>query len=135
MCYTIPWTWGCSSVGRALASHVRGQGFESPHLHQTSNRSFCYGCLFIKRDSNPERAKNVIKICRWQVFSFFGAQTGTEMQSIWVVKHERRACGLSPHLHQTNNRSFCYGCLFIKRDSNPKRAKNVIKICRWQADG
>ena len=26
--------WGCSSVGRALASHVRGQGFESPHLHQ-----------------------------------------------------------------------------------------------------
>jgi hypothetical protein len=27
-------TWGCSSVGRALASHARGQGFESPHLHQ-----------------------------------------------------------------------------------------------------
>ena len=25
--------WGCSSAGRALASHVRGQGFESPHLH------------------------------------------------------------------------------------------------------
>ncbi len=31
-CYVFP--WGCSSVGRALASHVRGQGFESPHLHQ-----------------------------------------------------------------------------------------------------
>ena len=25
--------WGCSSAGRALASHVRGQEFESPHLH------------------------------------------------------------------------------------------------------
>ena len=31
--------WGCSSAGRALASHVRGQGFESPHLHQTTNMS------------------------------------------------------------------------------------------------
>ena len=27
-------SWGCSSAGRALASHVRGRGFESPHLHQ-----------------------------------------------------------------------------------------------------
>ena len=25
--------WGYSSVGRALASHVRGQGFDSPYLH------------------------------------------------------------------------------------------------------
>ena len=25
--------WGYSSVGRALASHVRGPGFESPYLH------------------------------------------------------------------------------------------------------
>jgi hypothetical protein len=24
----------CSSVGRALGSHSRGQGFESPHVHQ-----------------------------------------------------------------------------------------------------
>ena len=28
--------WGYSSVGRALASHVRGQGFDSPYLHQDS---------------------------------------------------------------------------------------------------
>src|SRR5579859_6773908 len=27
------WTWGCSSAGRALRSHRRGQGFESPQLH------------------------------------------------------------------------------------------------------
>ena len=33
-------TWGCGSVGRALASHVRGQGFESPHLHQKMNVQF-----------------------------------------------------------------------------------------------
>lgn len=26
--------WGYSSVGRALASHVRGQRFESAYLHQ-----------------------------------------------------------------------------------------------------
>ena len=25
--------WGCSSVGRAPASHAGGQGFNSPHLH------------------------------------------------------------------------------------------------------
>lgn len=27
---------GCSSYGRALASHARGTGFDSPHLHLTS---------------------------------------------------------------------------------------------------
>ena len=26
-------TWGISSVGRAVASHATGQGFESPMLH------------------------------------------------------------------------------------------------------
>ena len=30
--------WGCSSAGRALASHVRGREFESPHLHQNKRR-------------------------------------------------------------------------------------------------
>ena len=30
--------WGCSSAGRALRSHRRGQGFESPHLHQLLRR-------------------------------------------------------------------------------------------------
>jgi hypothetical protein len=25
--------WGCSSYGRALASHARGTGFNSPHLY------------------------------------------------------------------------------------------------------
>ena len=29
---------GYSSAGRALASHVRGQGFESPYLHQQRDR-------------------------------------------------------------------------------------------------
>ena len=32
-CYNSFRTWGYSSVGRALASHVRGQGFDSPYLH------------------------------------------------------------------------------------------------------
>ena len=31
--------WGCSSVGRALASHVRGQEFESPHLQDPKSPS------------------------------------------------------------------------------------------------
>ena len=26
--------WACGSVGRALRSHRRGQGFESPQVHQ-----------------------------------------------------------------------------------------------------
>ncbi len=30
---------GCSLVGRALPLHGRGQGFESPHLHQRENYS------------------------------------------------------------------------------------------------
>ena len=28
-------TWGCSSVGRAVALQAIGQEFESPQLHQT----------------------------------------------------------------------------------------------------
>ena len=42
--------WGYSSVGRALASHVRGQRFESAYLHQQ--------CLFafdIVSEMNPKR--------------------------------------------------------------------------------
>ena len=31
--------WGLSSVGRALAWHARGQGFDSPRLHQISKKS------------------------------------------------------------------------------------------------
>ena len=27
--------WGCSSAGRAPALQAGGQGFDSPHLHQT----------------------------------------------------------------------------------------------------
>ena len=27
-------SWGCSSIGRALAWHARGRGFEAPQLHQ-----------------------------------------------------------------------------------------------------
>jgi hypothetical protein len=30
--------WGCSSVGRALESHSRGQGFDSPQLHRVMCR-------------------------------------------------------------------------------------------------
>ena len=32
------WPWGRSSVGRALGSHSRGQGFESPRLHHENMR-------------------------------------------------------------------------------------------------
>ena len=38
-CYNSFRTWGYSSVGRALASHVRGQGFDSPYLHQKKPKS------------------------------------------------------------------------------------------------
>ena len=45
----VRWTpWGCSSAGRALASHVRGRGFESRHLHQSkaSSGTLCtFFCL------------------------------------------------------------------------------------------
>lgn len=33
-CAILKKLWGYSSVGRAVASHVTGQGFESPYLHQ-----------------------------------------------------------------------------------------------------
>ena len=46
-CYNSFRTWGYSSVGRALASHVRGQGFDSPYLHQDSKTApnRCRFCL------------------------------------------------------------------------------------------
>lgn len=31
--------WGYSSIGRALRSHRRGRGFESPYLHQAKTQS------------------------------------------------------------------------------------------------
>jgi hypothetical protein len=31
--------WGCSSVGRAVRSQRTGQGFKSPHLHQSNQIS------------------------------------------------------------------------------------------------
>jgi hypothetical protein len=36
-CYLVMWAWGCSSAGRALEWHSRGQGFKSPQLHQIAN--------------------------------------------------------------------------------------------------
>ena len=38
--------WGYSSVGRALPSHGRGQGFESPYLHHNA---------LTKKMSEPEK--------------------------------------------------------------------------------
>jgi hypothetical protein len=62
---------GCSSVGRALESHSRGQGFESPQLH--SMRDF----------SDPERQANIafalivlgiIFVGGLTIWLFYGAQ-------------------------------------------------------------
>ena len=39
---------GCSSYGRALASHARGTGFDSPHLHLFLF-SFCFSFFGPKR--------------------------------------------------------------------------------------
>ena len=52
--------WGYSSVGRALASHVRGQGFDSPYLHHSalplvSGRALLFA-LFANNNSPPETA-------------------------------------------------------------------------------
>ena len=46
LCYNITvakintYQWGYSSVGRALEWHSRGQGFDSPYLHQ-QKENFC----------------------------------------------------------------------------------------------
>ena len=40
--------WGISSVGRAVASHATGQGFESPMLHKKRHP---IGCLFLWSNS------------------------------------------------------------------------------------
>ena len=38
---------GCSSYGRALASHARGTGFDSPHLHFFSKKNHQGHVLFL----------------------------------------------------------------------------------------
>ncbi len=43
-----PTQWGISSVGRALEWHSRGQGFDSPILHQIA----LYRAFFIRFCSN-----------------------------------------------------------------------------------
>ena len=45
-------SWGCGSVGRALASHVRGQGFDSPHLHHLVGTSYARSDFFRKNQSH-----------------------------------------------------------------------------------
>ena len=37
-CFYTEHTWGCSSAGRALEWHSRGQGFDPPQLHQGSTK-------------------------------------------------------------------------------------------------
>src|SRR5579885_3620774 len=55
------WSRGCSSAGRALASHVRGQGFESPHLHHLRKvGSITLSDLFIFRRVLP--AKGLVRL-------------------------------------------------------------------------
>ena len=49
---TTPTTWGYSSVGRALEWHSRGQGFDSPYLHQ--KESTAYAVLFFLIDTADE---------------------------------------------------------------------------------
>lgn len=58
-------SWGCGSVGRALASHVRGQGFESPHLHFFTNNleALPRGCFF-----NKIELYGRIIVEKWQFF-------------------------------------------------------------------
>ena len=56
-CYNMPCPWGYSSVGRALEWHSRGQGFDSPYLHQkwTSKKGRPIFLVEIRGDS-PEQA-------------------------------------------------------------------------------
>ena len=53
-------TWGCSSVGRALEWHSRGQGFDSPQLHH--KKAVRKDGFFVGKQksggSNPERARS-----------------------------------------------------------------------------
>jgi hypothetical protein len=42
---TVGSGWGFSSVGRALAWHARGQGFESPKLHNDSRKPVLVGAM------------------------------------------------------------------------------------------
>lgn len=64
-------TRGCSSVGRALESHSRGPGFESPQLHTLNNFS------------DPDRQANIafalivlgiIFVGGLTIWLFYGAQ-------------------------------------------------------------
>ena len=72
-------SWGCSSVGRALEWHSRGQGFDSPQLHH--KKSACKGGFFMGEirsgESKPERARSdqqTVKI-------LFAAQRGEDWKS------------------------------------------------------
>ena len=57
--------WGYSSAGRALRSHRRGRGFESPYLHQISHRVSCSrgesrnprGCEMVSQRHGGERTE------------------------------------------------------------------------------
>ena len=51
--------WGCSSVGRALEWHSRGQGFDSPQLHQLKTSGLSWGFLLVKYEQESNSGKGV----------------------------------------------------------------------------
>ena len=97
-CYNSFRTWGYSSVGRALASHVRGQGFDSPYLHharpsrtylfRTKSFGWAFCCLikgFHCTDRSPE------------ILPFRLGQRSTALAEVNAKKYHRKQDFLSLH--------------------------------------
>ena len=92
-------------------------GFDSHHLHQNKRRRQKASFLFWynQRESNPERAKNERKSCRWQVLPFFVAQTGTASSAERSSSSaDCKAICLPPHKDDNFDRVIVF--LFLNRE-------------------
>lgn len=104
-CLTASSIWGYSSVGRALRSQCRSQGFESPYLHQKA-KSSPKGCFLLVFSlffwAFPRCICNIL--CRFAVFlnlnMRFRERSGHENGHEMDTKKERSGISASRSLHR-----------------------------------
>ena len=102
--------WGCSSVGRALEWHSRGQGFDSPQLHQLMKKR-CFRHLFSLTDIGTWEANPWEKGFDYQRKAGERTPVGIADERLceWGCKTEAH----SPQLHQLTKKECLKHSFFV----------------------
>ena len=115
---TTPTTWGYSSVGRALEWHSRGQGFDSPYLHQ--QKALHLQCLFCCVEMRGMRSfaqdAGNVPCGRFAASPASGLHLAADTE-----RSEARRGSDSPYLHQQKAGSHKEVCPMHGRGEHPSK--------------